>query len=173
MSVIDSRLNFNNCLPFFYTDDNNAFVALNIYRGYERTPKITLEVRNPKSADMTSGKFKVVIFSNLNFENDLRNDKYGLRIRDNSNNIRFSSAVGVLTRPVSVSLNGYNEGDKVAIPGISRPMYTPCNFGESIYKRNNKVIAVGRVDRKYITPCISKDIKIQRGYYGYATYISS
>ncbi|EQB97842.1 hypothetical protein B738_28542 [Photorhabdus temperata subsp. temperata M1021] len=67
MSAIDSRLNFNNCLPFFYTDDNNAFVALNIYRGYERTPKITLEVRNPKSADMTSGKFKVVYFFEFKF----------------------------------------------------------------------------------------------------------
>ncbi|OCQ53535.1 hypothetical protein Ppb6_01161 [Photorhabdus australis subsp. thailandensis] len=173
LGVIDNRLNLNNCLPFFYTEDNNAFVALSIYRGYELTPKVTLEVRNPKSADMTSGKFKVVIFSNLNFDNNLRNDKYGLRIRDDSNNIRFSSAVGVLTRPVSASLNGRVEGDKVAIPGIVRPMYTPCNFGESIYKRNNKVIAVGGIDGKYITPCISKNIKVQRGYYGNYTYISS
>ncbi|WP_118984364.1 hypothetical protein [Photorhabdus sp. CRCIA-P01] len=173
LSVIDNRLNLNNCLPFFYTEDNNAFVALNIYRGYELTPKVTLEVRNPRSAGMTSGKFKVVIFSNLNLENNLRNDKYGLRIRDSGNNVRFSSGVGVLTRPVAVSLGGRVEGDKVAVPGISRPMYTPCNFGESIYKRNNKVIAVGGVDGKYITPCVSKDIKIQRGYWGYYTYISS
>ncbi|MBD2792179.1 hypothetical protein [Xenorhabdus szentirmaii] len=107
---LDARLNYGNCLMFFYNEDpacmlvhrEGAYVSCNRHDGGDR-----------------AGWYQVVIFSDIGIKERFEGGGYGLRLRNRDGVITFNSGVGVLTKPVSLDVSNRKLGDIIPTPGIA------------------------------------------------------
>ncbi|CDG20619.1 conserved protein of unknown function [Xenorhabdus poinarii G6] len=121
---IDPRLNYGNCLMFFYNEDpecmlvhqNGHYVSCNRY-----------------NEDGRDGWYRVVIFSNIGIRERLERGGYGLRLRNNDGVITFNSGVGVLTKPVGLDVSNRKLGDIIPTAGIKYPMLVPAWIGHHLW----------------------------------------
>ncbi|MDE1476636.1 hypothetical protein [Xenorhabdus bovienii] len=171
-SKIDTRLNLSNCLAFFHTDDPYAMISIRrtvFASGYD----LYYQCNDRRDGRRTSATFRVVIFSDLNASGRFQNEHYGLRLRNSRGDITFSSGVGVLTRPTEININQYKQNERIAVPGISRPMYIPSMVGEHFWLDGrlgkNQELCVGNYDANSICFGVSNTYD-KAGYLGSVPY---
>ncbi|PHM68014.1 hypothetical protein [Xenorhabdus kozodoii] len=137
---IDPRLNYGNCLMFFYNEDptcmlvhQNGYYSCSRHDGGDR-----------------AGWYRVVIFSDIGVRERLEGPGYGLKLRNRDGAVTFSSGVGVLTKPVSLNVSNRGLGDIIPTPGIRYPMLVPAWIGHHLwmegstaYSRNLSLTSYG------------------------------
>ncbi|MBI6547279.1 hypothetical protein [Xenorhabdus lircayensis] len=121
---IDPRLNYGNCLMFFYNEDPECMLVHR--KGYYTSC-------NRHDEGDRAGWYRIVVFSDIGVRERLEGKGYGLRLRNKDGVITFNSGVGVLTRPVSLDVSNRKLGDIIPTAGIRYPMLVPAWIGHHLW----------------------------------------
>lgn len=126
-SHINAGFTPNKVICFFYTEDANKTIVTDTLGNVDNPPAVrSYRVFASGSGETSPIRAKVCIFGN----GALKKDNYGLEIYSSqSHSLVYNSGYDMLARPKLTLLSGMALGEKKRVPGISRPMYAPCNIG--------------------------------------------